>query len=76
MSLEFHFCKHILLCSFLIISQHFQLLLQTFLLARFEKSLLFLSQIAAQALVGVVIDLYLLISYIILGGNDLMVFRI
>eukprot|EP00731_Ephydatia_muelleri_P016194 Em0009g618a len=32
------------------VQKHFQLLLQTFLLARFEKSLQFLSQIAAQAL--------------------------
>lgn len=31
--------------------QHFQLLLQTFVLSRFEPSLVFLSQISAQAIV-------------------------
>ena len=31
--------------------QHFQLLMQTFVLARFEPSLVFVSQVAAQALV-------------------------
>ena len=31
--------------------QHFQLIMQTFVLARFEPSLVFVSQVAAQALV-------------------------
>ena len=37
----FHFCL-----------QHFQLLMQTFVLVRFEPSLQFLSRIAAQAIVS------------------------
>ena len=36
-----------------LLSQHFQLLTQTFVLTRFEPSLVFLSQIALQAIVSV-----------------------
>ena len=41
-------CLHVFFFPF----QHFQLLMQTFVLSRFEPSLVFLSQISAQAIVS------------------------
>ena len=40
--------------------QHFQLIMQTFVLARFEPSLVFVSQVAVQALVHIYIMLWTL----------------
>ena len=52
-------------CSFLSV-QHFQLIMQTFVLARFEPSLVFVSQVAVQALVHVYITLQCSYMYLYL----------
>ena len=49
---EYHVLYMYIALYFLFL-QHFQLLMQTFVLARFEPSLVFVSQVAAQALVRV-----------------------
>ena len=48
--------------AFFVLPQHFQLLMQTFVLTRFEPSLVFLSQIAVQAIVSVCVCVYLVTS--------------
>ena len=50
-----HVCMH----NFLLV-QHFQLIMQTFVLARFEPSLVFVSQVAVQALVH---NIYITLAY-------------
>ena len=66
LSLSLCLCASFCLCCFLfppglfVLPQHFQLLMQTFVLTRFEPSLVFLSQIAVQAIVSVFVCVWLL----------------